>query len=167
MKTRTQLLALLAALPLAGLSLTACGGGDPATLIQEGKDAMNSGDPAGAQKKLSEALAELEPGAPQYVDAKTAYLRAKAHTDGEAAATEFLEFAEAADVDARQYRQIVLDLTEAGAFVAATEVLKAGKERLPEYDRWDELIQQAGKRAEAAGDAEALESLKGLGYIGE
>lgn len=157
---------LLAAL-LAVLSLTACGGGDPAALIDEGYRALGSGDHAGALAKFEKALADLDPAAPRYVEAKIGEARAMVHSDASTATQDFLALAKAHAVGVEHYRSIVVDLTGVKAFAEATGVLEAGKQAHPEYANWQELLQMVGDRAKSAGDTKTLDKLRGLGYIGD
>ena len=48
----------------------------------------------------------------------------------------------------------------------AVAILQAGKDDFPDYDKWDALLKKTGDKAASLGSADALEALKGLGYVG-
>lgn len=162
MRTSLALPAVLLALLTFG-----CGGSDPAALTDSGYAALNSGKPGEAKAAFEEALADLDPNSPEYLRASLGLARARAAEDPAGAKDAFLAIAEGGGVTAVDYRQIVGDLANAGAFAEATEVLEAGMKAFPEDPRMQEVLHQVGKAAERAGAADALQGLKGLGYIGE
>lgn len=155
---------LALALGLATLALPSCGGGNPQ---EAGKIALQKGDWEEAQEKLGEALAKMQPSAPDYLETKLGELRARAHLDAPAAQSDFMTLAKGSSLGVENYRMMVDEFTTAGAFPEAIDLLKAGKEAHPDYPKWQDLIQRVGKQAEKAGDQGALDALKGLGYIGE
>lgn len=135
--------------------------------MDKGYDALNSADYTGALSEFDSALAELESSAPRFVEAKIGYYRAQAHADAEAAKQGFLSFANECAIRSEDYRTLVVDLTMAGAFAEATEVLKAGQDAHPEYEKWQELIDKVGDKAKGAGDEKTLKILEGMGYVGD
>jgi hypothetical protein len=165
-------LSLLAA-PLLLLALSACGGGDPAELAEQGYRALGSGDAPTALAKFEAALKGMDPADERYLETRLGALRARAYGDdrtkeekprASAAVVDFLALG--GRLRAEDYRVFVTDLASAGAFMPAVDVLKAGQTAYPEDPKWESLIQRVGDAAKVAGAGAALSSLKGLGYIG-
>ncbi len=160
---RTTLLALGLALPLA-----ACGGGgSPADLTDDGYAALNSGDPSTARSKFEDALEGLAETDAGYMRAKMGHIEALVRTDPGAAQEEFLALASSTELKALEYRKIGSQLMNEKAFTEATAVLDAGYKKFPDDDKFKAVIDQLAEAAAAAGDAEAMSGLEGLGYIGD
>lgn len=156
----------LGALCLAlSLSLAACGGGggDPTQLTNDGYQALNSGDHAAAVKSFEAALSGLEAGTPDFQRAKMGEIQALIHLDAGRARDQFLMHAEA--FDAKAYETVGSQLTTAKEFEEAIAVLDAGMKRFTENPKLQALIDEVKAAAEKSGDAGALDSLKGLGYL--
>jgi len=174
MQTKTTLL------PLLLLGLAACGGAtDPATQVDAGYSALSAGDHAAAVTSFEGALAGLEAGTPQHLDAKLGQIQALCYTDPGSASQELLGLSKDSGVKAGDYNKVVTELVAAAQAKAATDtdqasatineavaILTKGKETFPDYDKWDALIKKTGDRAASLGSGDALEALKGLGYVG-
>ncbi len=161
--TVRRLGALSLALPLL---LASCGGGasgDPGQLTNDGYAALGSGDHAGAVESFEAALADLEPGTPEFMRAKMGEVEALIHLDAGRAQDQFLAVGSSASE--ADYATIGQKMTKAGAFESAIAVLDSGMKRFSESTKLKGLIDQVKVEAEKSGDAGALDSLKGLGYL--
>ncbi len=162
------------------LGLAACGGGsDPAAQVDAGYSALNSGDHAAAISSFEGALGGLEPGTPKHLEAKLGQIQALCHTDPARARGELTGLSKDSGVQAADYNKVVTELVAAAQAKAATSqdevvatineavaILTEGKSTFPDYDKWDALIKKTGDRAASLGSGDALEALKGLGYVG-
>lgn len=162
-------LRLLAAVCL--FLLPACGGDtDPRALADEGSKALNSGNYAEAARSYEKALAGLgsDTANPEWKRAKLGLIQARVQLDAGRARDEFLELAaaNASKVTDSDYNLIGSKLGDAGKLQEAVAVLDAGMKAHPESPHLKALRDDIGKRAEASGDESALQSLKGLGYVG-
>jgi hypothetical protein len=159
-------------LPALLLSLCACGGSkDTRTLIDEGSRALNSGDYAAAARKLDEALVELgtDTSKPDWLRAQLLAVQARIHIDAVKAKDEFLALASAhpSKITPDHFSLIGGRLGDAGHLREAIAVLEAGMAAHSESPHLKALVSELGKKAETSGDSGALDSLKGLGYIGD
>ena len=158
-------------LPLLLLVLPACGSPDPRALVDEGSKALNSGQYADAARSYEKALAAIGEDSknPDWKRAKLGLFKAQAHVDPGQAKDGFLQFAAAAPgtVKDDDYNLIASELGAAENLNEAIAVLEAGKKAFPESVHLDALGQDLVKRAAESGDEGALDSLKGLGYVGE
>lgn len=149
--------------------LPACGGSsDPRALTDEGSKALNSGDYAAAAESYGAALAKIDQGDPEWKRAKMGLIQARARLDAPLAKSEFLEYAKAAPshVTDSDFNLIASRLGDAGHLAEAVAVLEVGLATHAESPHLKALKDELGKKAEASGDAGALDSLKGLGYVG-
>jgi hypothetical protein len=157
----------IALLLLLGGSL-GCSGGDPSATTDEAYAALNSGDAAGAAKKFETALAELKPGAEGYLRAKLGHVEALIETDPDRAQQEFLDLVgSGAAIGAEHFRTIGAKMTKQKKYSQAVAVLDVGHKKFPDDKKIREQIDVVKAEAEKAGDPEAVEKLKSLGYIGE
>ncbi len=151
--------------------LTACGSKDPAALYDKGSRALAEGDYTQAAEDFGTALEAIGSDAshPAYLKNKLGYVEAQAHIDAAKARDGFLELAGAMPdkITDRDYNRIAGKLGEAGHLTEAVAVLDAGMKAYPESKHLEALLQDLGDRAKKAGAGDALESLKGLGYVGE
>lgn len=165
MRTSTALLLSLA------LLLPACGGSDPAELTHSGNAALGSGDFEGALADFEGALAAIgsDTSHPEYVRAKLGAIEAETKLDPAKAKVDFLKLADALPerVNDRDFNRIGGRLGDAGHIGEAIALAEAGKERYPDSAHLDTLIERLGDQAKAGGDSEALEALRGLGYVGD
>lgn len=157
---------------LAALALCfvpACGGSsDPRALTDEGSKALNSGNYAAAAESYGAALAKLDSADPEWKRAKMGLIQAQARLDAPRAKNEFLEYAKAAPsrVTDSDFNLIASRLGDAGHLAEAVQVLEVGLTAHSESPHLKALMLELGKRAESSGDTGALNSLKGLGYVG-
>lgn len=147
------------------LPLTSCGGSDAGQLLDESQRALATGDHAKAREGVEKALAGMDPSAPRYVEAKVVYARALAYSDAARSQQEFLALTRSNKVAGEHYRSLVSDLTTAGAYPEAKEILEAGMAANPEDPKWAALLKALGDRVKESGDEGLLKALKGLGYI--
>lgn len=175
MRPTTTLLASLLVLA------ASCGGGgsDPATQVDAGYSSLSSGDASAALSSFDGALSGMEASDPKFLEAKVGQCQALSHVDPAKARTELLSLAKESGVTAKDYSMVVTEMVSAATSQAATDqkaatatigeavaILTQGKQTFPEYDKWDALIRKTGDKAATLGSADALESLKGLGYVG-
>lgn len=161
---------LLVTLALSLFLLPACGASDPRALADEGSTALNSGDYQKAAGLYEKALAALgdDPSNPDWMRCKLGWVQAEARIDGGRAKDEFLKLAAAnpSRVTDKEFNLVGSRLGDAGKLEEAIAVLKAGMEANPESVHLQALMKDLGDRAKSAGSAGALDSLKGLGYVG-
>jgi len=167
MRTLPLIAASLATLCLALFALNGCGKPDPGELTDAGHSALGSGDYRAAYDKFDAALKAFEPSDPRALEAELGRCRAQAHLEPEAAKARFLELSATTRLQEMDYNQIVSELKSAGERKAAIEVLAAGITKFPETTNLVALRDKIGAEAEAAGDTDALDDLKGLGYVGD
>ena len=136
-----------------------------AKLTDKGMAALNSGDPKGALLSLEKALSQLEAGSPEYMRAKSGEIEALIQVDAERAKTQLLALGPAADEDL--YATIGNKMCAAGKLTQATDVLDAGIKLYSESPQLKALQDRVVAEAQKAGDPDAMEKLKGLGYIGD
>jgi len=158
-------------LPFLLLLLPACSSSDPRTLVDEGSKALNSGQYAEAAKSYEKALAAIGEDSknPDWKRAKLGLFKAQAHVDPAKARDGFLQFAAAAPSTVKDddYNLIASELGAAKNLKEAIAVLEAGTKAYPESVHLDALGEDLAKRAQESGDEGALDSLKGLGYVGD
>lgn len=150
------------------LSLAACGGGDGASTLEEANAALGSQDYAAARDKFAAAASALDPSDPNYLAARQGEIEALIHVDAEEARNRFLELAadHPEQIGEREYRNVVQKMQAERKATEAVPVLHAAIERFPDSARLDEMMEQLKKDALSGGDAETVDALKGLGYIG-
>lgn len=158
----TRLGALTLALPL---TLVACGGGSetPSEMTDAGYAALGAGDHTAAVESFEGALASLEPGSPDYLRAKMGEIEALIHVDAARARDEFLSESEA--FGEAQYATVGSKMTSAKKFNEAIAVLDAGMKRFSESPKLKAMLDQVALEAQKSGNSDALDALKGLGYL--
>ncbi|MEQ1892696.1 MAG: hypothetical protein ABL998_09160 [Planctomycetota bacterium] len=153
------------------LSLAAsCGGAsDPKTLTNEGSAALSAGKYSEAVKSFEAALAGMDSANPDWMHAKVGLVEALVHSDPARAKSEFLALAggTASKLTDRHFSEVASTFAQAGKIADASEILKAGMAMHPESPQLTKLLESLGDLAKASGDAQTLESLKGLGYAGD
>jgi hypothetical protein len=160
------------ALLLALLLSSACGGSkDPKALNRAGEESLASGDSAAAEESFSKALAALgsDTANAEYTAAKLGLAEALISRDPKGAKDTFLALAreKPESVQDDEFHLFATKLGDANHLPEATEVLSAGIAAFPESPHLVVLRDSLGDRAKASGNDEALEGLKGLGYVGE
>jgi len=161
------------------LLIASCGGSTPADSVNAGFTSLNEGSHSEALGSFNAALAGMETSDPKFTEAKVGQIRAQSYIDPAKAKADLLGLDKASGVTAKDYNQIVTDFVASATAGAskdekaaqntigyAVEILTSGKQSFPEYTKWDGLIKRAGDTAKSLGAAGALDSLKGLGYVG-
>jgi len=161
---------LLLALPLA---LTACGGSsDPKTLIDEGSTAFASQKYPEARSSFQAAVDAIgnDSANPNFEKAHRKLIAATAHLDSGKAKTMLLDFQKSHGdlLDAGEFIDLAGQFGDAGAFTEATALLAEGQKLYPDSkESLDKLGKNLVALAKKAGDAGAVSSLAGLGYVGD
>ena len=162
------------------LLCTACGGqASPTESVDAGYSALNSGDYGSALASFQEALAGMAPSDEGYLSANLGYIQAQCHIDAAQAKADLLSMSKDSGVRASDYSMVVTEIISAATAQASSDsdaanvtigeavaILQAGKDDFPDYDKWDALLKKTGDKAASLGSADALEALKGLGYVG-
>ena len=147
-----------------------CSASDPKTLTDEGSKALSSGDYADAAESFDAALAAMgtDTANPDWMRAKLGAIQARTRLDAGKAKDEFLALASAepGKVTEDHYYQVASNLGAANKLVEATQVLESGKKAFQDSKALDKLGTELANKALQSGDADALDSLKGLGYVG-
>ncbi|MDP6763887.1 MAG: hypothetical protein QF903_07905 [Planctomycetota bacterium] len=139
---------------------------DPGQRTDAGHKALNSGDFALAYEQFSAAVGAFAADDPRLLEARLGQCRAQAHIDPPGAKDAFLALASGSSLEYRDFNLITTDFKAAGAYTEAIEVLGAGMQAFPENTALIALRDHMGKAAEASGDSDSLDALKGLGYVG-
>jgi hypothetical protein len=146
------------------------GSSDPRVLTDEGTKALDSGDYADAAKSFDAAVAALGPDTanPEWLRAKLGAIHARTQLDAGKAKDDFLALAAANPdkITADHFNRVASRLGTAKKLDEAIAVLDAGKKAFPGTKHLDALGKELVRSAKESGDAAALDSLKGLGYVG-
>jgi len=148
------------------LTLAACGGADPATLVTDSYSSLSSRDYAGAEAGFTDALTQLEPGTGEHLRAQLGLFRARSYSDAAGAKTDFLAFAKANDLQIGDYTQFITDLVTGEHLGEAIAVVGEMKTAFPDNPKVDDMGNALVERAKNAKDSGALDALSGLGYVG-
>lgn len=150
--------------------VSACGSADPQELADKGAEALNAGQYPEASACYGKALAALQTNtsSAEWRRAKLGWIQAQTRIDAAVARDEFLSLASAnpTSITDREYSLVGSRLGDAGKLEEAIAVLTAGMEANPESLHLQALVKELGDKAKSTGSAGALESLKGLGYVG-
>jgi len=164
----------LASLLLPVLLLSAsCGGpSDPAELVKSGERSLGSQDFAAALRDFETALQAIggDTSHTSYVRAKLGEIEARASAgDAARARTDLVALADAqpGTVSDADFNRIVSRMGDTSKFREAVALLQKGLELYPDSAHLDKLGKKLAADAEKADDPEALEALKGMGYVGE
>src|SRR5262245_38456881 len=148
-----------------------CGSSDPKALTDKGYSELGSGDYTAAVVSFDEALAALgtDTSKPEWLRAKMGAIQARTRTDPDRAAKEFLDLAAGnpTRITDKDYSLVGGRLGEAKKVDQAITVLTAGMQAYPESPQLQVLLSQLGDMAKSSGSSEALDKLKGLGYVGD
>ena len=160
---------LLATLALS-FALTACGGGgsdDPRELISAGNKALGGGDYAAALVDLEKAAGAMEASDPLYLEVQKGILRAKAGSaPKDAIAMLTNDTANLGDaLDESLYSSAAVDMSTAGYFDEAIEVVKLATEKFGQTELMKKQVDVIKKLAASAGEADVASALAGLGYV--
>ena len=161
--TPAPLLALLLCL------CAACGEGDPKALTDRGTAALGAGRDAEAIESFDRALAGLDPASADWLRASLGRCRALARSQPAKAKGEFLALAKAhpTRVQEQDFGQIVDELVREDAIVEAIDVMDAGIKLHPESPGMQQVRARVLEASQKAQSPEALDKLKGLGYVGD
>jgi tetratricopeptide (TPR) repeat protein len=146
--------------------LTSCGGGgggDPKAANDEGYSALNSGNHQDALSRFQSALEGLDASDPQYMRAKMGEIEALTHLDADGAKDALLGLGDQAGEG--EYSKVANTLTGQGNFIQAIDVLDAGVKRYGESPKLKAMLELVRAEAEKSGSSDALDKLKGLGYL--
>ncbi|MFT7670850.1 MAG: hypothetical protein ACI8X5_003563 [Planctomycetota bacterium] len=175
---RPILSATLASLLL--LVPASCGGSaNSGASVEAGYSSLSSGSYSEALGSFDTALDGLTTSDPKFLEAKLGQLQAQCHVDAVKAKTDLFALGTDSGVTAKDYSMVATELLTAATAKASSDqdaaseaigegiaVLAKGKETFPDYSKWDAKITQFGDKAATLGSADALEALKGLGYVG-
>ena len=154
-------------LPLSLLvTLTACGGADPAAQVTDSYSALNARDYSAAEAGFAEALPQLEPGTSAHLRAQLGLFRARSFSDASGAKTDFLAYASSNKLAIGDYTQFITDLVSGENLEEAIAVVAEMKQAFPNNTKVDDMGNALVERAKSAGDSSALDALSGLGYVG-
>jgi hypothetical protein len=158
----------------------ACGGSDPSEEIDSGYSSLSSGAHSEALASFQSALANMTATDGKFLEAKVGELSALCYIDAQKAREGLVSLGMEAGVQPAHFRTLVDELVAAATKLASTSaddaghtineavaILTHGKETFPGYEKWDALINKVGDKAKALGNADALATLKGLGYVGD
>jgi hypothetical protein len=156
---------LLPTLPLLALVFSAgsCGSADPKA---EGMSALQASDYGKAAVHLETALASLDPGSPDYMEVAMGRCKALAHTDSQKAKAEFEKLATSQDMRVADYSEIVSHLLSAKQFMPAIEIMDGGLKKFPGDPKMILIKEKVVAQSKQAADPAAMQTLKGLGYLG-
>ena len=155
------------------LALAACGGApaDPVALRDAGYEALGSGDWSGARADFQAGLKAIGDDAtnPEFANLSLGAVEAQIQIDAAAARDEFLAFSSkhGALLEDRDYSSVAGKLAGAGKLTEAIAVMDAGIKAHPKSESLQKVQASIVAKAQAAGDADALSDLAGLGYLGE
>jgi hypothetical protein len=167
-----MIMKLCLALAVLPFLFSACGGrSDPRTLVDEGSKALSSGNYSSAAKCFESAVTELgsDTSSPDWLRAQLGLTQANVHLNPAKAKDGFLALAAAnpGKITPDHFSLIGSRLGDAGHLMEAVAVLQAGMAAHTESPHLKALMDDLGRKAENSGDSGALDSLKGLGYVGE
>jgi tetratricopeptide (TPR) repeat protein len=156
------------------LLLAACSK-NPTELTAAGRTALGEGRYAAAEGHFREALDSLgtDTTSKDYLSARIGLCESLAAQNdagkAKAAVDEFLALSGQSPqaIDASWYYTVASKLGDANHTTEAITLLGAGLERFPDSDHLTKLRDRLGKEAEESGDSGALDTLKGLGYVGD
>ena len=157
--------------PLA-LTFTACGGSsDPAELTRSGHKALGTQDFAGAHESFEAALSAMgeDTSNPLYLEAKLGSIEARATTYAEQAKDELIALSAAlpGQVTDKDFNRIANRMGDAGKYAEAIALLDVADDAYPDSEHLKKLGARLAEDASKGGDSDALEMLKGMGYVGE
>ncbi len=165
---RTQHFLILAAALSLPLIFTACT--DESDPKEGGYEAMQNGDHATAASAFKAALEGTDASAPDYTELRLARCEALAFVNGDESEAEFKSLCEEqSELDSKQYALIGRSLLEAEATANAARVVDMGLTAHPDDAKLTALMDKVMVAAAEAADGEdsdAMDALKGMGYLG-
>jgi hypothetical protein len=156
-------------LAVAALLLAACSSSDPRERTNQGTQALGAGDAKGAVEHFDAAIARLTPQDPDFLRASMGRFQALARLEPTRTKNEFLAFQAAHPDKVRDedFKVVVDELLQRNSLTAASEIVTAGKKAFPESTTIVGLVQAVGDAAKKAKDPSAMNTMKGLGYLGD
>jgi hypothetical protein len=145
------------------LVLAACGGSSNPE--KDAYAAMGSGNFSAAVGYFDQALEGMDEADGKYIGLVVGKCEAMAATDAVGARDLFLATAATHELTVRDYGMVVSRLVEAKAFDPAIDILAQGKEAFPGEEKVDKMAAIVVSASQKAGDAGAMDRLKGLGYL--
>jgi hypothetical protein len=147
--------------------LTACGGGDPATQVDQGYEALGKGDAEGALAKFERALGKLQPADGAWLRAKMGVIDALVAIDADRARDALIALAkeQPQHVTAQDYLRVASAMVTKNKLAAAGETLKAGEKSIAGNPKAVEVEKTIKERAAKATDPGEIARLKSLGYL--
>ncbi|MEM9800065.1 MAG: hypothetical protein AAGA20_07040 [Planctomycetota bacterium] len=160
MRSKTALLSLSL------LALAACGGDADAAEADIFK-LVQSGDYGAAIAAAETQLASVEKGTEGHKELVVQYATALSKDKAEDAKKAFLDFAggHGTLVEPSDFKYVVSQLRKHDHFIAAIDVMDAGKKRWPNDATMDEVVGFLKQEIASSGNAEAANKMKGLGYM--
>ncbi len=148
------------------LTLSACGGGDPTTQVNDSYSDLADRNYSSAEAGFAEALPQLEPGTPDHMRAQLGLFRARSYSDAGGAKVDFLAYAGANDLQVVDYTQFISELVSGDHLEEAIAVVGEMKTAFPDNPKVDDIGNMLVEKAKNADNSSALDALSGLGYIG-
>lgn len=147
--------------------LSACGGADPKSTIDDGNESLGKGDYAGALETFEAALAGIDVHHPQYRRAALGRCEALTRLDPARAKSAFLELAKLLPDQMKEddYGLMGDALLHVEANLDAVHVIHAGKERFPKSERMQAILEAVIQAAKRDKKPAALQELQDLGYV--
>jgi len=145
------------------LGSSSCNEADPRS---GGLEALQAGEHERAAKLLGEALADIDPGAPEYVEVAMGRCSALAHVDADACLVQFEQLENGGSPKPADYAAITGELTRARKHAAAIALVDRGIARFPDDQDLIALrteVQQAQSKPEKTSEQAAMD---GFGYTG-
>jgi len=151
-------------------ALNACGPAESNDPIASGRDRLRANDFRGAAESFEQALA-LEPASSARMpQLRLFYAQAVAHFDAERALRDTTDLIESTPVKDADLAEVASALRESRKYEQALALLVASVATHPKSDRLDfeynATMQAAAAEAQKQADGDALNRLKGLGYVG-
>jgi hypothetical protein len=149
------------------LCVVGCGGSTPADPVAAAEEALQKGDSSKAVSLLRSAVADMKSGTPDHHEALVLLCSALAEEKAEEARDLFLDFAKQYPdvVSPRNFKDVQSYLQTYGHYAVAVDVMDAGLKRWQDDPVMVEMKNKLIAAAQSAADPEALEKLKGLGYM--
>ncbi len=151
------------------LVLPACSETDPKVLTDDGTAALGSGDSAAAAKSFEAALAHMDSKHPDFLRASMGRCQALARQNPMEAKQSFLDLARQHPtlVKEADYGTIIRALVQNRAASEAVGIVEAGMKAYPSSTSMAAIRDEVGDAVKASSDPAALDTLKGLGYVGD
>lgn len=159
-------------LSVLALSFTSCGGSsDPAELTRSGHRALGTQDFAGALENFDSALGALgeDKSNPLYLEAMLGSIEARSSVDAVQAKDDLVALSKEfpGEVTDKDFNRIANRMGDAGKYAEAIALLDVADDAYPDSEHLKKLGARLAEDAAKGGDSDALDMLKGMGYVGE